>query len=131
MYYSSTRVGNQPVTVASFRQMCGRAGRLGLSSFGEAILMVEDSKAGMNQAAILLTAPLPPLRSCLDRAEGGGLEKYLLELVSCDRLCNIDQVDRFVAATLFHAQETQSNVRVVTVYVFFPLFNGYSSWKLA
>ena len=33
-------MGNDYISVATFRQMCGRAGRMGLDTTGEAILMV-------------------------------------------------------------------------------------------
>jgi replicative superfamily II helicase len=36
----SPYMGISPLTVANFRQMCGRAGRLGLDDNGEAILMM-------------------------------------------------------------------------------------------
>ena len=37
-------MGDSSITVAGFRQMCGRAGRMGLDSKGEAILMISTSK---------------------------------------------------------------------------------------
>lgn len=54
------------LTVAAFRQMCGRAGRLGLDDEGEAVLMLPNgSRASRELAVHLVTADMPPLLSSL------------------------------------------------------------------
>ena len=103
-------LGGRPLSVASFRQMCGRAGRLGYDKQGEAILMCTGTAAagggegGVMAAQRLMTADMEPLRSGLPAAYGGGLEKLLLELVSCGRLVKEDQVLPFVDCTLMRVQ---------------------------
>lgn len=54
------------LSIAAFRQMCGRAGRLGLDECGEAVLMLPNSSRAMKELAVhLVTAPMPPLLSSL------------------------------------------------------------------
>ena len=65
--HAVTRVqGMTELSVAAFRQMCGRAGRLGLDESGEAILMLPNSSRKMKDlAGHLVTADMPPLCSSL------------------------------------------------------------------
>ena len=77
----STSMGREQLTVEAFRQMCGRAGRLGLDVDGEAVLVVDERHAGDERGAVaLVTGKQRPLMSTLNDAAGGGLEKLLLEL---------------------------------------------------
>lgn len=146
-------MGDRFLTVSSFRQMCGRAGRMGLDQKGEAILMIAAATAattttangaasGSNNnsynnsmrnnnntpattiiscnssnstttiprnekevATMLLTADLDPLCSNLHLAQGGGLEKLLLEMISCGRLHRESDVMKFVDCTLMKVQQ--------------------------
>eukprot|EP01034_Spumella_vulgaris_P021378 gene21378-27408_t len=107
----SPRMGDQLINVAAFRQMCGRAGRMGLDKNGEAILMVASgNRAEKDHAQHLLTADLDPLVSTLHVAHGGGLEKLLLEMVSCGRLVREAQVMDFVDCTLMKVQQPSDKI---------------------
>ncbi len=103
-------MGDKFINVAAFRQMCGRAGRMGLDLHGEAVLMVGANRAEKDAASHLLTADLDPLVSTLHEAAGGGLEKLLLEMVSCGRLAKETQVLDFVACTLMRVQQPHAKV---------------------
>ena len=57
--------------MAAFRQMSGRAGRLGLDEHGEAVLMLPSSARRVKELAVhLVTAPMPPLVSSLHVRHG-------------------------------------------------------------
>jgi replicative superfamily II helicase len=138
-------MGDKFLNVSAFRQMCGRAGRMGLDAKvhtlptpdtallprfgrrkctcidfnlylyiavqGEAILMImAGNKTERTVADHLLTADLDPLRSCLHIGAGGGLEKLLLEMVSCGRLCKESEVLRFIDCTLMRVQQDHAAV---------------------
>jgi replicative superfamily II helicase len=58
--------GVSELSVAAFRQMSGRAGRLGLDTSGEAVLMLPNSsQKSKDLATHLVTAPMPALLSSL------------------------------------------------------------------
>jgi replicative superfamily II helicase len=84
--------------------MAGRAGRLGYSSSGEAILMIKDSALEKRLAARLCLGEVDPLLSSLHAGYGGGVEKLLLDMVCCRRLERTEQVHPFMAHTLMNAQ---------------------------
>ncbi len=107
-------MGDKFLNVAAFRQMCGRAGRMGLDKNGEAVLMIANgNRVEKELARHLLTADLDPLVSTLHVAHGGGLEKLLLEMVSCGRLTKESQVMDFVSCTLMTVQQPYDKVRHV------------------
>ena len=64
-------------------------------------------------AETLLTSDLEPLRSSLHNATGGGLEKLLLEMISCGKLTREEEVLRFIGCTLMVVQQQQDLVRLI------------------
>lgn len=113
MNCSEPQMGSKPLSVSSFRQMCGRAGRLGLDTHGEAVLMIHSTLEQRLIAKRLLACELEPLQSSLHTANGGGLEKLLLELVCCGRLTHEEEVEAFVRCTLMNVQHERENVRTL------------------
>ena len=67
--------------------------------------------ADREMAVHLVTAELDPLMSHLHKAHGGGLEKLILEMISCGRLKIEKEVDAFVDCTLMRTQLTEDTVR--------------------
>lgn len=103
--------GMSELSVTAFRQMCGRAGRLGLDDNGEAILMLPDNSRKLRDlAGYLVTSPMPALESTLHSAHGGGLEKLLLEMVHCNKLNSLSSVTEFVKCTLLMVQQPAEKV---------------------
>ena len=95
-------VGNVELSISSFRQMAGRAGRMGMDAEGEAILMISGKQRPL--AFKLLTAPSDKMLSKLHEGEGGGIEKLLLELICCRRLKHENEVPEFIGCTLMSQQ---------------------------
>jgi superfamily II RNA helicase len=83
-------MGSEPLSVATFRQMAGRAGRMNLDSEGEAVLMAQNTSSERRLALLLASGDMDPLKSSLHCASGGGLEKLLLEMFLCGGLTEYD-----------------------------------------
>ena len=104
-------MGRQPLSVAGFRQMCGRAGRLNLDTNGEAFLIAQrDNTTDLAFARRLICADIEPLRSALHVGAGGGVEKLLLEMICCGRLRHEDSVEEFIRCTLMWVQQSPEQV---------------------
>ena len=111
-------MGTESLKVAAFRQMCGRAGRMGYNTDGEAILMIgKDNRHESELAKHLITSDLELLKSSLSEGYGGGIEKLLLEMICCDKLKHSNQVSEFIKCTLYYVQTTDKQ-QVSTLYSF-------------
>ena len=103
------KMGTTQLTVSSFRQMCGRAGRLGLDTEGEAIIMASPYER--QQASSLILSDMPPLLSRLHEAGAGGLEKLILEIICFGRGVRTEaDAFKFVECTLLGVQKPKENV---------------------
>jgi DNA polymerase theta len=110
------KTGGTPLSVASFRQMCGRAGRMGLGqASGEAVLVVDDVAKNAEERKCLLhllSSDVESMRSHLHLGRGGGLEKLFLDTIACcseeeERLrgeSGQEIVTNFVKCTLLYQQ---------------------------
>jgi replicative superfamily II helicase len=112
---SEPRMGIHNLSVSAFRQMCGRAGRMGLDSDGEAILMLSNRETSLGE--MLVSADLDPLKSSLYEAEGGGIEKLLLEMICCEKLAHPQDVGEFMRCTLFFVQRPAEEVRFISYHI--------------
>lgn len=104
---------NAPVSVSSFRQMSGRAGRLGQGTGkGEAIIILSNSLP-LNERKVcenLLVGDIEPLKSNLHNGYGGGLEKLLLEMITTNRLKHEKDVVSFIKCTLMWFQHNSNDI---------------------
>ncbi|KAM5281113.1 DNA polymerase theta-like [Ctenodactylus gundi] len=60
--------GGRPLDILTYKQMVGRAGRKGVDTVGESILICKNAEKSKGIA--LLQGSLKPVRSCLQRQEG-------------------------------------------------------------
>lgn len=107
--FRSVRPGaNREFEVSSYRQMAGRAGRAGKSTYGESILLLKQSK-DVSEALRLMNEPLPRLRSCLDpeRDGGRGLVRAILEAIASGALRQLGDLDTFLHCMLAVQQRSQ------------------------
>lgn len=115
------RMGHVNLSIATYRQMIGRAGRTNLDDIGEAFLMVQKPSVALDVDLLkgiphnaerrpgngagqncnvselrwgvhLMTGEMAPLISSLHQGMGGGIEKLLLELICCGRIHTMREV---------------------------------------
>ncbi|XP_011875915.1 PREDICTED: DNA polymerase theta-like [Vollenhovia emeryi] len=98
--------GGSLLNTLSYKQMIGRAGRMGKDSAGESILICKPNER--NAAASLLSAALNPIESCLN--DSTLLIRALLEAVASEVLYTHEDLELYISCTLISLKE-QSDVR--------------------
>ncbi|KAK3250240.1 hypothetical protein CYMTET_40375 [Cymbomonas tetramitiformis] len=107
--HSATACGRKQcagfVSLWPLRQMAGRAGRAGLDTVGESILICPGtSNAGAEMLRQLMIQPPAPLSSSLAK-EDAGMRRLMLEAVSCGLVSQPQHVHRYLQCTLLAALE--------------------------
>ncbi|XP_057553521.1 DNA polymerase theta [Hippopotamus amphibius kiboko] len=69
----------QPLDILSYKQMVGRAGRKGVDTVGESILVCKNSEKSKGIA--LLQGSLKPVHSCLQRQEGEEVTSSMIRAI--------------------------------------------------
>ncbi|ENN73478.1 hypothetical protein YQE_09903, partial [Dendroctonus ponderosae] len=88
--------GGRPLNLLTYRQMIGRAGRMGKDSKGESILICQ--KAEYKIAKELMSFELSPVESCLEGA--GKLKRAILEVIASGVALSPDDIALFTNCTL-------------------------------
>lgn len=88
--------GGKPLNLLTYRQMIGRAGRMGKDSKGESILICQ--KAEYKIAKELMSFELSPVESCLEGA--GKLKRAILEVIASGVAISPDDITLFTNCTL-------------------------------
>lgn len=98
----SLKVGAEALDATRFRQMAGRAGRVGLDTKGECILMTRSAK-DTEEAHALLSAQLQPLKSSLTSQR---LVRAVLETVALGLVRSVEDLEgRFARSLLRFFEE--------------------------
>nr|XP_020645197.1 DNA polymerase theta [Pogona vitticeps] len=97
--------GSRTLDVLTYKQMAGRAGRKGVDTIGESILLCKPSEKSKGIA--LLQGCLKPVRSCLIGHEGEELTssmiRAILEIIVSGVAGSPDDIQSYTASTLFGA----------------------------
>ncbi|XP_050296829.1 DNA polymerase theta isoform X2 [Anthonomus grandis grandis] len=86
----------KPIDLLTYKQMAGRAGRMGKDTMGESILICQQSEQKI--AKLLLSGQLPAVQSCLET--GDKLERAILEVIASGVASKPEDVTLFTNCTL-------------------------------
>ncbi|KAL5009648.1 hypothetical protein ScPMuIL_011953 [Solemya velum] len=88
----------------TYKQMIGRAGRKGVDTAGESILVCKPNER--SKAVTLVTASLPPVKSCLIKQDEGlssSVKRAILEIVVSGLATSVEDVIAYVSCTMLAA----------------------------
>ncbi|XP_009982815.1 PREDICTED: DNA polymerase theta-like, partial [Tauraco erythrolophus] len=102
--------GGKLLDILTYKQMAGRAGRKGVDTEGESILVCKPSERSKGTA--LLQGSLKPVCSCLFRREGEGvsssMKRAILEIIVGGVANTPDDVQTYASCTLFASSLKES-----------------------
>uniref|UniRef100_A0A668RL59 Helicase, POLQ like n=1 Tax=Oreochromis aureus TaxID=47969 RepID=A0A668RL59_OREAU len=93
---------------SQYKQMVGRAGRAGIDSVGESILILQEKDRNMvTRAKTLVCAPMESCYSNLMHDDGKGLLSLVLSLIGLNITSSVEQLQDFLQGTLLFVQWQQ------------------------
>ncbi|KAK9874987.1 hypothetical protein WA026_005802 [Henosepilachna vigintioctopunctata] len=93
--------GGRPIDILTYRQMIGRAGRMGIDEEGQSILICQ--KSDYNTAKSLTQSLLKPVQSCLE--DVGKFKRAILEIIASGVASSPDDLHTFEKSTLMYVQK--------------------------
>ncbi|XP_011556029.3 DNA polymerase theta [Plutella xylostella] len=91
----------QPMNILTYKQMIGRAGRMGKDVKGESILICteQEKNIGFN----LMMGALQPVKSCIESEDK--FMRAVLEMIASEVACTLDELDSYSKCTLLFTQK--------------------------
>lgn len=93
------------IDTLTYRQMIGRAGRMGKDICGESVLLCQ--KSDYTAAKELMSAKLSPIESCLEGS--GKLKRAILEVIASEVASSPTDIELFTNSTLLAADGNLTN----------------------
>ncbi|XP_055341716.1 DNA polymerase theta-like [Paramacrobiotus metropolitanus] len=102
MVYEGTMKGMDPLT---YRQMAGRAGRKGVDTQGESILICKNTPEEVRAVNTIFSAAARPLKSCLSigscDAPSASVQRAVLEIIVNKAALCVDHIFTYLQGALF------------------------------
>ncbi|PKU62051.1 helicase and polymerase-containing protein TEBICHI isoform X1 [Dendrobium catenatum] len=98
--FRQPRIGRDFIDGTRYRQMAGRAGRTGIDTKGESILICKHDET--KKVSAILNDSCPPLQSCLSE-EKNGMTHAIMEVVSGGIVQSASDIHRYVRCTLLNS----------------------------
>lgn len=105
--FRQPRIGRDFIDGTRYRQMAGRAGRTGIDTRGESVLICKPDE--LKRIAGLLNESCPPLHSCLSE-DINGMTHAILEVVAGGIVQTADDIHRYVRCTLLNSTKPFQDV---------------------
>ncbi|KAL4193941.1 hypothetical protein AMTRI_Chr05g66280 [Amborella trichopoda] len=105
--FRQPRIGRDFIDGTRYKQMAGRAGRTGIDTSGESILICKPEE--VKRISALLNDSCPPLQSCLSE-DKNGMTHAILEVVAGGIVQTATDIHRYVRCTLLNSTKPFEDV---------------------
>ncbi|XP_077979888.1 helicase POLQ-like [Glandiceps talaboti] len=106
----SPYIATQLLTGSKYKQMVGRAGRAGIDTSGESILIIKNKDK--QQVLDLLSSPLESCHSSLLYDDGKGIRSLVLSVIALQITKSHNQLMHFMKCTLCNVQSKDNEIDV-------------------
>ncbi|XVE71071.1 hypothetical protein DITRI_Ditri10aG0120700 [Diplodiscus trichospermus] len=105
--FRQPRIGRDFIDGTRYKQMAGRAGRTGIDTKGESVLICKPEE--IKRIKGLLNESCPPLQSCLSE-DKNGMTHAILEVVAGGMVQTANDINRYVRCTLLNSTKPFQDV---------------------
>ncbi|XP_039027780.1 helicase and polymerase-containing protein TEBICHI isoform X1 [Hibiscus syriacus] len=105
--FRQPRIGRDFIDGTRYKQMAGRAGRTGIDTKGESVLICKTEE--IKRIKGLLNESCPPLQSCLSE-DKNGMTHAILEVVAGGMVQTANDINRYVRCTLLNSTKPFQDV---------------------
>lgn len=105
--FRQPRIGRDFIDGTRYRQMAGRAGRTGIDTKGESVLICKPEE--VKRITALVNESCPPLHSCLSEDKNGMIHA-ILEVVAGGIVQTASDINRYVRCTLLNSTKPFDDV---------------------
>ncbi|XP_059592184.1 helicase and polymerase-containing protein TEBICHI isoform X2 [Vitis vinifera] len=105
--FRQPRIGRDFIDGTRYKQMAGRAGRTGIDTKGESVLICKPEE--VKRICGLLNESCPPLYSCLSE-DKNGMTHAILEVVASGIVQTANDINRYVRCTLLNSTKPFQDV---------------------
>ncbi|XP_015698275.1 helicase and polymerase-containing protein TEBICHI [Oryza brachyantha] len=105
--FRQPRIGRDFIDGTRYRQMSGRAGRTGIDTKGESILLCKPEE--VKRITCILRSNCPPLESCLSE-DKNGMTHAIMEVVAGGIVQTASDINRYVRCTLLNSTKPFEDV---------------------